>query len=169
LYDVSKRAICWNQEALKKLMRVRVKLVGTVSTIEIIASDLLSLLVLARSLEWKGADHLFQQVPVGFASTLQDGQRVNDPDASALSAELWKIHKAVEDRNNPMLIVAESLAKFAAMGGFTIHYEAPISVPLITPPAIPTPDKGSTRSPSAGIEQPPPIEQAAIPGPPGGW
>src|SRR5581483_11114245 len=60
-------------------------------------------------------------------------------------------------------------AKFAAMGGFTIHYEAPISVPLITPPAIPTPDKGSTRSPSAGIEQPPPIEQAAIPGPPGGW
>jgi hypothetical protein len=169
LYDVSKRTICWNQEALKKLMRVRVKLVGTVSSIEITASDLLSLLVLARSGDWKGADHLFQQVPAGFASTLQDGQRVNDTDASALSAELWKIHKAVEDRSNPMLKVAESLAKLAAMGGFTIQYEASTSPRPVTPAGIPTPPTGSTRSPSAGVERPPPIEQAIIPGPPGGW
>jgi hypothetical protein len=87
----------------------------------------------------------------------------------SLSPELWKIHKAVEDRGNPMLKVAESLSKFAAMGGFTIRYESSTSPRLVTPPTTPTPPTGSTRSPSAGVEQPPSIEQAAIPGPPGGW
>lgn len=161
LYDLSKRTICWNQEALEKLMRAHVKLMGRASTLEVRASDLLSLLLLAKSGDWKGADHLFQQVPAGFTSTLQDGQRVNDADASSLSAELRKIHKAVEDRNNPMLKVAESLVKFAATGGFIIRYECSDST-------TPQPSAGPS-SEIPGQSSKSTKQQGVVEGPPGGW
>jgi hypothetical protein len=162
LYDVTKRTFCWNQDALQKLMRSRVSLVGKVSTLEITASDLSYLLILARSDEWRGADHLFQTVPVGFAFTLQGEQHVSDSAASALSIALEKIVKAVADRSNPMLKTAESLAKFAATGAFTIRYQGPDSI---------TPERSAkhiTETPvlsSTGITS----DQAGVEGPPGGW
>ena len=162
LYDVSKRTICWNQEALEKLMRVRLKLMGKVSTLEMTASDLLSLLMLARSSEWRTADHLFQAVPIGFAFTLQDGQQINDTAACALSAELENISKGVPDRSNPMLKTAESLAKFASAGGFTIRYERSDSVlpPQLTEQRAARPASAPTQGTSG---------KGSVEGPPGGW
>jgi hypothetical protein len=162
LYDVTKRTICWNQDALEKLVRRRVSLVGRVSTLDMTASDLLSLLMLARSSEWRGADQLFQAVPIGFAFTLQDGQQVSDSAASALSAVLEKIEKAVPDRSNSMLKTAESLANFAATGGFAIRYQRSDS---ITPEQSAKQSTETSARSSTGITS----EQAGVEGPPGGW
>jgi hypothetical protein len=121
-----------------------------------------SLLVLARSSEWSSADHLFQSVPVGFAFTLQDGQEVSDIAASALSAVLKKIDKAVPDRSNPMLKTAESFAKFAATGSFTIRCQCSDSI---------TPDHPAKHSVEVPVHSSTQVmsDQAVVEGPPGGW
>lgn len=163
-YDRRSRAICWNEEALKKLIDIKVKLLGKASTLEMLASDVEYLLVLARSDEWKGGEHLFRPVPNGFTSTLQDGQHLDDRDALGLSTALLKIIRAVEDRNNPALKVAESLAEFAVKGGFTIQYKQPVSPRLIQTASSPV-----VEAASVAPKSPAPVERMALTGPPGGW
>jgi hypothetical protein len=159
-YDARNRTICWNQEALERLMRVKVELVNRTSTLEMLASDILHLLVLARSGDWNCANHLFHQVPNGFTSTLKDGQRVDDADALALSSALAKISKAVEDRSNPALKLAESLARFTAMGGFAIRYERSESI---------NPAQSASQSAEIPARPSTPSQQTSVDGPPGGW
>jgi hypothetical protein len=162
-YDLRNRTICWNEEALKKLMRIKVQLMGKASTLEMLASDIEYLLVLARSDEWKGAEQLFRRVPNGFTSTLQDGQSLDDCDALGLSRVLSKISRVVQDRSNPALKVAESLAEFAATGGFTIRYEQSVS-----PHPMQAVRSTVADAPSRSLTSSAPVEQTAVAGPPGG-
>jgi hypothetical protein len=150
------KQIIWNKEALERFACVNAKLVGRSSTLELDAADLLVLLTLAKSIRWEGANHLFQKVPTGFTLTLQNGQNVNDSDASELSVVLAEAIRNAQREAFEVPKTAESLARFAATSGFTIQYDQGCAAPNLGK----VPEQFVARL--AGGDSP-------VAGPPGGW
>jgi len=128
-FNVDQNATCLNRDTVEALMQSQAELVRRGSTFAMRKFDLLFLLIQARAQEWKGANDLFQATQNGFglSAVLLDGQHIDDADAFTLSATLTQMNEMVEDRTEPMLIIAQSFAQFAALGGFTIQYE-PLAV-----------------------------------------